>query len=106
MTAIDATGWTAEQQRDADALHDAFPDDPALPDYPLPALADLIESAMTTARTVEDQLREHGKSIVPSAATGAFDTLIKGAYLKAEDDVVSALSLLQHAAQLVNGLAR
>ncbi len=100
---IDATGWTREQHDDADAL-DQLPEPGA--DYPMTAVLDMLESAIVTVRTVEDQLREHSKGLVPSADTAAFDAIVKGAYLRAEDDAVTALASLHHAAQLVKGLAR
>ena len=101
--ALDATGWTREQHADADAL-DQLPE-PG-PDYPMTAVLDMLESAIVTVRTVEDQLREHARGLVPSSDAGAWDALVKGAYLSAENDAVSALAVLQHAAQLVKGLAR
>ena len=103
LEAIDATGWTREQHDAADQLDQL---DAARPDYPMTAVLDMLESAIVTVRTVEDQLREHARGMVPSADTAAFDAVIKGAYLRAEDDTVSALAQLQHAAQLVKGLAR
>lgn len=103
MPAIDVTDWTPEQVNDADYLDQL---DATRPDYPLPAVLDMLESAIVTVRTVEDQLREHSRGLVPSADTAAFDALVKQAYIQAEDDAVSALSVLQHAAQLVKGLAR
>lgn len=122
LDAIDATDWTREQHADADAADSlaptlyplatapgliaaiAEPDDD--PDYPLTAVLDMLESTIVTVRTVEDQLREHSRGLIPSSDTAAFDALIKGAYLKATDDAVAALDVLQHAAQLVKGLAR
>lgn len=100
---VDATGWTRDQHDDADAL-DQLPE-PG-PDYPMSAVLDMLESAIVTVRTVEDQLREHARGLVPSSDAGAWDALVKGAYLSAENDAVSALAVLQHAAQLVKGLAR
>ena len=107
MTVIDATGWTREQHDAADAadtLH-AFGEYVG-PDYPLTAVLDMLESAIVTVRTVEDQLREHARTLVPTSEAGAWDALVKGAYLSAENDAVSALAVLQHAAQLMKGLAR
>ena len=104
MTTTDVTGWTREQHADADALDQL--DALATPDDPLSGLLDMIESGIVTARTVEDQLQEHSRGIVPSADTGAFDALIKGAYLDAQRDVAAATAKLLHAAQLVRGLAR
>jgi hypothetical protein len=118
MTPTDATGWSREQHADADVLDTLdealggefdrpipYTLDEARPDYPMHAVLDMIESAIVTVRTVEDQLREHSRGLVPSAATEAWDTLVKGAYLRAEHDATSALAVLQHAAQLVKGLA-
>lgn len=120
--AVDVTDWTREQHDDADAADSldqtlyplatapgliaaiAEPDDG--PDYPLAAVLDMLESTIVTVRTVEDQLREHSRTLIPSADTAAFDALVKKAYLTAENDAVTALGLLQHAAQLVKGLAR
>lgn len=106
IDAIDATGWTREQHDDADALAQVDAIDTGRPDYPMTAVMDMLESVIVTTRTIEDQLREHSRGLVPSAETAAFDAVIKGAYLRAEDDAVAALASLQHAAQPVKGLAR